>query len=58
MSDLHRFGPVADYMAEGRFGESTYDPRPTKFPVSQLEVLNNPAIPDKSVSARCLPMSG
>lgn len=58
MSDLHRFGLVADYMAEGRFGESTYDPRPTKFPVSQLEVLNNPAIPDKSVSARCLPMSG
>lgn len=58
MSDLHRFGLVDDFIAEGRFGESTYDPRPTKFPVSRLEVLNNPSITDKSVSARCLPLSG
>lgn len=58
MSDLHRFGLVDDFIAEGRFGSETTTPRPTKFPLAELEVLNNTSITDKGTSARCLPMSG
>lgn len=56
MSDLHRFELVGDLIDAGAFGSATDDPRPTKFPISELEVRNNPEI-EKSDAARCLPMS-
>jgi hypothetical protein len=58
MSDLHRFGLVDDFIAEGRFGAETESSRPTKFPIAELEVLNNTSFTDKGIAARCLPMSG
>lgn len=57
MNDLHRFGLVAEFIANGSFGSNSESPRPTKFPLSEDEAVNNPNIED-SVSARCLPMSG
>ncbi|MGH7129877.1 MAG: RagB/SusD family nutrient uptake outer membrane protein, partial [Planctomycetaceae bacterium] len=58
MSDLHRFGLVDDFIAEGRFGPETENPRPTKFPIAEEEVINSAAFPDKGMAGRCLPMSG
>jgi len=58
MADLHRFELVDDFIAEGRFGAETENPRPTKFPIAEDEVINSSAFPDKGISGRCLPMSG
>ncbi len=57
MNDLHRFGLVDDLVADGSFGDLTETIRPTKFPLSRFEALNNAEIED-AVSARCLPLSG
>ena len=67
LQDLHRFGLTAGFMAgtgPGRVGfpdgvgdfVGTESVRPTKFPTSMTEALNNPNIED-SAAARCLPLS-
>ena len=67
LQDLHRFGLTAGFMAgtgPGRVGflagvgdfAGTESVRPTKFPMSITEALNNPNI-EESASARCLPLS-
>lgn len=67
LQDLHRFGLTAGFMAgtgPGRVGFpagvgdfiGTESVRPTKFPMSITEALNNPNI-EESASARCLPLS-
>ena len=53
LQDLHRFGLTRDMMLAGDFVE-TESIRPTKFPMSQSEAIENPNIEDSS-SARCLP---
>jgi SusD/RagB-like outer membrane lipoprotein len=56
-NDLYRFNLTAAFVARGDFdsptakGKSSLD-RATKFPVSQLEAINNTAIED-DVSVRC-----
>ncbi len=57
MSDLHRFGLVPAMVARGDFGPRSVANRPTKFPLSFDEALNNPSI-DEAASARCLPRAG
>lgn len=56
-ADLHRFGLVQGMVDAGEFGDETFDPRPTLFPLTDEEGINNPNIEDDQ-SARCLPMSG
>lgn len=56
-ADLHRFGLVQEMVDAGLFGDETFDPRPTLFPLTDAEGINNPNIEDDR-SARCLPMSG
>jgi len=56
--DIHRFGLAAQYIASGHFLGGTpprdSEPvRPTKFPFSDAEALNNPNIEPNS-SQRCL----
>jgi hypothetical protein len=53
-NDLHRFGLVPDMMAAGDFID-TEPQRPTKFPISGAEGLNNPNI-ENDAAARCLPL--
>jgi hypothetical protein len=57
MQDLHRFGLVDDGIAAGDFDPGTTAIRPTKFPMSQSEAINNGNIEDEA-TARCLPLSG
>lgn len=54
MNDLYRFDLVPDMMAAGVF-VGTAAQRPTKFPLSSAEGLNNRNIEDDA-SARCLPL--
>lgn len=55
--DLHRFGLVRE-MSITVDGEQVFGPdRPSKFPMSPTEALNNPNIED-SAAARCLPRGG
>ena len=67
MFDLHRFGLTAGFMAgtgPGRYGFpagvgdflETEPVRPTMFPMSQSEAIENPNIEDDA-TARCLPLS-
>jgi hypothetical protein len=56
LADLHRFDLVQEMVDAGQFGDETFDPRPTLFPLTQDEGINNPNIED-NVNARCLPMS-
>jgi len=57
MNDLHRFDLVPAFIAEGRFGSGSQANRPTKFPLSVDEALNNPNIEDDG-AVRCLPRAG
>lgn len=57
LADLHRFGLVQQMVDTGQFGDETFDPRPTLFPLTEDEAINNQSIEDNA-NARCLPMSG
>lgn len=57
LADLHRFDLVQPMLDAGQFGDETFDPRPTLFPLTEDEGINNQNIED-NVNARCLPMSG
>lgn len=56
MNDLHRFGLVAQFIAAGAYGKTSEARRPTKFPLSKAEGINNPTIEDDAAK-RCLPRS-
>jgi hypothetical protein len=58
-NDLYRFSLTAAMVAAGEFnspttGGTSAPDRATKFPISALEVINNPNI-DDAISARCSP---
>lgn len=55
MNDLHRFDLVPGMMTAGLF-IGTAPQRPTKFPLSEAEGLNNLNI-ENNASARCLPLA-
>lgn len=56
MNDLHRFGLVGTLVTGGAFGTQSEASRPTKFPLSRKEAINNTEIEDDA-SQRCLPRS-
>lgn len=58
MNDLHRFGLVAQFIADGAFGPESEAIRPTKFPISEAEAANSPAGIEDNAAMRCLPLSG